>query len=158
VGNIFKLDAVYSAALGARYLDSQGTTQPIVMGSYGIGVGRLMACLAEHDRDERGLIWPRAAAPFAIYLVGLDLEDEAVRAAADDLYDRLVRAGLAVLYDDRDERAGVKFNDADLLGIPLRVTVGRRALRNEAAEVKRRAGGDAWQIPLAEAPELLARE
>jgi prolyl-tRNA synthetase len=151
VGNTFKLGTRYSAALGATYLDEHGREQPIVMGSYGIGVGRLIACIAENSRDERGLIWPLAVAPFAVYLVGLDLQLEHVRAAAESLYARLLEAGIDVLYDDRDERAGVKFNDADLLGIPLRLTISKRTLQDGEIEVKARAEQEARRVPLAEA-------
>ncbi len=151
VGHIFKLGTTYSQPLGATFLDAQGNTQDIVMGSYGIGVGRLIASIAEAHRDEHGLIWPVAVAPFHVYLVGLDLTDEAVRSAAGTLYGSLGEQGIEVLYDDRDERAGVKFNDADLLGIPLRVTVSRRTLQNQAVELKARAGGTAHQVPLHEA-------
>jgi prolyl-tRNA synthetase len=148
VGNTFKLGTRYSAALGARFLDEQGQERNIVMGSYGIGVGRLIACLAEHHRDERGLIWPQAVAPFAVYLVGLDLQDSAVHSAAESLYGQLLEAGIEVLYDDRDERAGVKFNDADLLGIPLRITISRRTLQDTAVEFKARRDATAERVPL----------
>jgi len=158
VGNTFKLGTKYSAALGATFLDRDGQQRAIVMASYGIGVGRLIACVAEAHRDERGLVWPLAVAPFAVYLVGLDLEDETVRAAVDALYAELTVVGIEVLYDDRDERAGVKFNDADLLGIPLRVTLGRRALAADAVEVKARAGGEVHQIPRAAAVEGIRAE
>ena len=151
VGNTFKLGTRYSTALGARYLDEAGQLRDIVMGSYGIGVGRLIACVAEAHHDERGLIWPAALAPFDVYLVGLDPMDEAVHAATETLYEELRAQRVAVLYDDRDERAGVKFNDADLLGMPLRVTVSRRTLRANAAELKGRAHSEGQQVPLAEA-------
>ena len=148
VGNIFKLGTKYSKALGATFLDEGGETREVVMGSYGIGVGRLIACIAQAHRDERGLVWPVTVAPFAVYLVGLDLEDDRVRAAADELYGHLRAGGIETLYDDRPERAGVKFNDADLLGMPLRLTIGRRALGQQAVEIKARAGGEPRQVPL----------
>jgi len=151
VGNIFKLGTKYSKALGATFLDEQGQSHDIVMASYGIGVGRLMACIAEECRDERGLIWPVTVAPFEVYLVGLDLDEAPVCEAAEDLYRALTAAGIEVLYDDRRERAGVKFNDADLLGMPLRVTVSRRTLQNESVELKVRSDTGVWQEPLAEA-------
>jgi prolyl-tRNA synthetase len=161
IGNTFKLGTRYSAALGATFLDHTGQTHAIVMGCYGIGVGRLMACIAELHRDEQGLIWPATVAPFDVYLVGLDLTDATIRAAADDLYTRLQAAGLAVLYDDRDERAGVKFNDADLLGLPLRLTLGRRAHQQGVVELRLRATGETHLVPLTAAPaaasEHLAR-
>ncbi len=157
IGHTFKLGTKYSAALGARYLDAEGALRDIVMASYGIGVGRLIACVAEAHHDDRGLIWPAAIAPFAVYLVGLDLEDDAVRKAAEDLYAELQTRGVDALYDDRDERAGVKFKDADLLGIPLRVTVSRRALREAAFEVKRRASDETRHIPIDDAAVEIAR-
>lgn len=151
VGNIFKLGTKYSQGLGATFLDESGQSHYIVMGSYGIGVGRLMACIAQECRDERGLIWPITVAPFEVYLVGLDLDDDPVREAAECLYRDLAAHGVEVLYDDRKERAGVKFNDADLLGVPLRVTVSRRTLREHAAELKLRSGQEARYVTLAEA-------
>jgi prolyl-tRNA synthetase len=137
-GNIFKLGTKYSEGLGATFLDEKGEQRYIVMGSYGIGVGRLMACIAEGCRDEHGLIWPVTVAPFDVYLVGLDLDDDQVRSAADALYDLLQGAEIEVLYDDRRERAGVKFNDADLLGMPLRLTVSRRTLEKDSVEIRKR--------------------
>ena len=140
-----------------RYLDEHGKEREIVMGSYGIGVGRLIACIAEQHHDERGLAWPPAVAPFSIYLVGLDLQHDHVRAAAEALYARFENAGLEVLYDDRDERAGVKFNDADLLGIPVRVTISRRTLQDEQIEIKARLEAESSRVPLAEAVEQVRR-
>lgn len=154
VGNTFKLGTKYSKALGATFLDESGVEQDIVMASYGIGVGRLIACLAEGCRDERGLIWPVTVAPFHVYLVGLDLDEPDVRAAAETLYQDLTANGVEVLYDDRKERAGVKFNDADLLGMPLRVTVSRRTVTNGAMELKPRTG-EARQVPLGEATNVI---
>jgi prolyl-tRNA synthetase len=151
IGNIFKLGTRYSAALGATVLDEQGQSRAIVMGCYGIGIGRLIACIAEGHRDERGLIWPATVAPFDVYLVGLDLDDPEVRAAVEMIYRDLTAAGIEALYDDRAERAGVKFNDADLIGLPLRLTLGRRALAQGSVEVRPRAGGEAQQVPLADA-------
>jgi prolyl-tRNA synthetase len=157
VGHTFKLGTRYSTALGARYLDAEGQTRELVMASYGIGVGRLIACVAEAHHDERGLIWPAALAPFAVYLVGLDLTDDVVRATAERVYADLKALRIEVLYDDRDERAGVKFNDADLLGIPLRATVSRRTLRDATLEVKARTAGEARHVPMAGAADEIAR-
>jgi len=151
VGNIFKLGTRYSKVMGVTYLDEHGQSQYVVMGSYGIGVGRLIASVAEVGRDERGLVWPVTLAPFHVYLVGLDLEDDRIRSAADSLYSTLLDLGIEVLYDDRQERAGVKFNDADLLGMPLRVTVSRRTVQNNAVELKPRAGEEQRLIPTADA-------
>ncbi|HMN28426.1 MAG TPA: proline--tRNA ligase, partial [Caldilineaceae bacterium] len=142
VGNIFKLGTKYSEALGATYLDDKGESHPIVMGSYGIGIERLMAVLAEIHHDEHGLCWPISVAPYQVALVSLATDKTPeVTLAADEIYQQLVAAGVEVLYDERNERAGVKFNDADLLGIPLRLTVGAKGLQNGVIESKVRRSG-----------------
>ncbi|MDQ2743175.1 MAG: proline--tRNA ligase [Chloroflexota bacterium] len=146
VGNTFKLGMKYSKALEATFLDDTGREQYIVMGCYGIGVGRLMACIAERHHDRDGLIWPPSVAPFQIYLVGLDGEDDTVRAATEDLYAMLQGAGFETLYDDRHERAGVKFKDADLLGMPVRLTVSRRTEESGQVELKQRASGETRKV------------
>ncbi len=156
VGNIFKLGTRYSEPLGARYLDEQGEEQLIWMGSYGIGPARIMAAAVEQYADEQGISWPRAIAPFDVELVGLGKEGEDARDVADRLYDDLVEAGLAVLYDDRDASAGEKFADAELLGCPLRVTIGKRALEAGEAEVQVRRGQKRSAVPLTGAAEELA--
>jgi prolyl-tRNA synthetase len=141
VGNIFKLGTRYSADMNSTYLDKEGESRLVVMGSYGIGVTRLLACIAEEHHDERGLTWPYAVAPYHVHLVslaGVDAQGDEVRKAADLLYTDLQAAQIEVLYDDREATPGVKFNDADLIGIPLRVTVSPRSLRNGGIEVKRR--------------------
>lgn len=149
VGNIFKLGTKYSTAMGAYYLDEKGEKQPIVMGSYGIGSGRLLACVIEHHHDELGIRWPISIAPYQVMLVSLATErTPEVTAAADQIYQQLRAAGLEVLYDDRDERAGVKFNDADLLGIPIRLTVGGKGLKNGIVERKVRRTGEAGELAL----------
>ena len=140
VGHIFKLGTFYSETLGALYLDNAGQQQPIIMGCYGIGVGRLLAAAIEQNHDAKGIIFPTAIAPYQAHLVGLNLTDAAVAAAADNLYQQLWDAGIETLYDDRpDAAAGVKLNDADLLGLPLRLVVSPRNLRNNAVELKGRA-------------------
>jgi prolyl-tRNA synthetase len=158
VGNIFKLGTKYSEAMGATYLDEEGNTHPIVMGSYGIGSGRLMASVIERHNDENGIRWPITIAPYAVSLVSLpSAKTPEVVEAADRIYDELLAAGIEVLYDDRDERAGVKFNDADLLGTPLRVTIGARGLQGGYAELKVRRNGETNELPLEDlAGELLA--
>lgn len=149
VGNIFKLGTKYSVAMGATYLDENGENKPIVMGSYGIGSGRLMACVIEHHHDDNGIQWPITIAPYQVIIVGLGNEKSPeVIAAADRIYRDLQAAGVEVLYDDRDERAGVKFNDADLLGIPLRLTVGGKGLKAGALELKLRRNGEMRELPL----------
>jgi prolyl-tRNA synthetase len=146
VGNIFKLGSTYSVPLRAHYLDDQGVEHPLVMGSYGFGVSRMLSAVAEHYHDERGLRWPASLAPFAVQLVTLGASDD-VRRTAEELHDTWTQAGLDVLYDDRDESAGVKFADADLIGTPIRATVSARALKAGGVEIKRReAGQDAARI------------
>lgn len=144
VGNIFKLGTRYSEPMNATFLDRDGQEKPVVMGSYGIGVGRLMACVAEAHHDDLGLNWPISIAPCHVHLVTVSDED-AVKAAADALYTLLEANGIEVLYDDRPERAGVKFNDADLIGIPLRLTISQRTLEQDAVEFKIR-GEDAKRL------------
>ncbi len=149
VGNIFKLGVRYSEALDATYLDEKGESHPIVMGSYGIGVERLMGVLAELRHDEQGLCWPVSVAPYQVALVSLATEKTPeVAAAADKVYAQLLDAGLEVLYDDRNERAGVKFNDADLIGIPLRLTIGGKGLQRGEVEYKVRRTGETGGIAL----------
>jgi prolyl-tRNA synthetase len=149
VGNTFKLGTKYSQALGATFLDEKGESRPMVMGSYGIGVGRLIACLVEAHHDSYGIQWPASIAPYPIALVSLPLaKSPEVVATADAVYRQLVEADLEPLYDDRDERAGVKFNDADLIGLPLRLTVGERGLKKGVVELKVRRTGESGEIPL----------
>ena len=159
VGNIFQLGTRYGDAAGARFIDEDGKERPIWMGSYGIGSGRLLACIAEQHHDEQGLIWPMSVSPFDAHLVGLSGKSEADAAAmrrAEQIYAELVESGLEVLFDDRDERAGVKFSDADLIGIPLRVVVSRRALERGGAEVRVRGEAEAEIVPPERLAEVLA--
>ena len=149
VGNIFKLGTKYSIAMGATYLDENGESKPIVMGSYGIGSERLMAVVIELHHDENGIQWPITIAPYQVMLVSLATEKTPeIAAAAERIYADLQAAGIEVLYDDRDERAGVKFNDADLLGIPIRLTVGGKGLKNGIVEMKLRRNGETGELPL----------
>jgi prolyl-tRNA synthetase len=140
VGNIFKLETVYSVPMSASYLDEHDREQPIVMGSYGFGVSRTLAAIAEHHHDDRGLIWPVTVAPFDVQLVVLGA-DATAQSLADSVESSLEDAGFAVLYDDRDESAGVKFADADLIGVPIRLTVSPRSMKAGGIEVKRRDSG-----------------
>ena len=158
VGNIFKLGTRYSEALGATFLDEDGSAKPIVMGSYGIGVGRLLACVAEEYHDDFGLIWPVSIAPYPLHLITLPSKEMPVEQVAEDLYQGLVAAGLEPLYDDRDERAGVKFNDADLIGLPLRVTVSARSLKENCLEFKRRDRDERWMVPVDEGLQTIQAE
>lgn len=152
VGNIFKLGTKYSEALGATYTDETGEDKPIVMGSYGIGSGRLLASIAQEHHDENGLIWPISVAPFQVHLVQLRGDD----GEAEDMYEQLSAAGLEVLFDDRDERPGVKFADADLIGVPIRVTISKRSLEAGGAEVRLRSSAESRIVALDElSSELL---
>ncbi len=153
VGNIFKLGTRYSEAMGVTFVDEQGQPHHVIMGSYGIGVGRLLACLAEEHHDERGLCWPVSVAPYPIHLVRLSGKSGAPDAAADELYQSLCQAGLEPLYDDRAESPGVKFMDADLIGIPLRITVSDRGLKQGCVEFKPRKSGEAFLVPVEQAIE-----
>ena len=151
VGNIFQLGTRYSEAMGAAYLDSAGAEQPIWMGSYGIGPARIAAAAIEQFADEAGISWPRALAPFQVHLVGLGRAGSEEATAAEDLYRSLGESGIDVLYDDRDAGAGEKFADAELLGCPLRLTVGRRALADGVVEAQARRGArDVGGIALGE--------
>ncbi len=150
VGHVFKLGEFYSKALGADYLDETGTQHPIVMGCYGIGVSRMLAAAIEQNHDDAGIIFPTPIAPYQVHLVTLNTDDDDVTAAAERLYDQLMAAGFEVLFDDRPESPGVKFNDADLIGLPVRLVMSRRNLAAGAVELRRRAGGQARSVPLAE--------
>ncbi len=151
VGNIFKLGTRYAEALGALYDDPAGQRRPIVMGSYGIGVGRLLATVAETRNDAYGLVWPVSIAPFQVHLVVLPRKAPEAVAAADRLYAELWAAGIEVLYDDREDPSpGVKFNDADLIGLPLRITVGARSLEQGGVELKRRDSTEKRIVALAD--------
>jgi len=148
VGNIFQLGTRYAEALGAMYIDADGQSRPIVMGSYGIGVGRLMACIAEAHHDARGLRWPIAVTPFDVHLVLLAGRDPDAATKADALYAALRAADVDVLYDDRDQSAGVKFADADLIGVPLRLTLSGRSLQRGGVELKGRERDEVRVLPL----------
>jgi prolyl-tRNA synthetase len=157
VGHIFQLGTKYSEALRCEFTDEKGETRPVVMGTYGIGVGRTMAAAVEQHHDADGIIWPLALAPFEAALVSLNPSDETTRREADALYEALVAAGIEVLYDDRDERPGVKFKDADLIGFPIRINVGGRALKDGNIEIVSRRDRSARPIPKAEALEAVRR-
>ena len=138
VGNIFKLGTRYSEAMGCTFSDKDGRDKPVIMGSYGIGVGRLLACVAEEHHDEHGLTWPITVAPYHVYIVALQGSEE----TAERVYADLRSANVEVMYDDRDGRAGVKFNDADLIGIPIRLTVSKRSLEAGGIELKLRRSSE----------------
>jgi len=150
VGHIFKLETRYSVPLDATFLDEDGTEKPLIMGSYGIGPARTMAAIVEQHHDEQGIQWPRSVAPYDVHLVVLPgLEEQAEEVAA-----KLDAAGDAVLLDDRDQRAGEKFADADLIGLPVRVTVGKKTLEDGAVDVRSRATGEERRVPIADLGSL----
>ena len=151
VGNIFKLGTDFSIPMGAAYLGEDGERHPIVMGSYGIGLGRNVACIVESHHDEKGIVWPASVAPYPAHLVTVSAAREPrVTDEAEGLYARLADAGVEILYDDRDESPGVKFTDAELLGMPLIVTISPRSLAAGGAEVTVRATGERAVRPIAE--------
>jgi prolyl-tRNA synthetase len=155
-GNIFKLGTRFSKPLGATYLDESGAEQLIWMGSYGIGPARIAAAAVEQFADEHGISWPRSIAPFDIELVGIGKEGTDERALADRLYGELRETGLEILYDDRDTGPGMKFADAELLGVPLRLTVGRRTVDAGEVEVQLRRGRVQTSVPLDDAAAAAA--
>ena len=156
VGNIFKLGTRYSEALGASYLDESGVSHPIWMGSYGFGPARVAAAAVEQYADEKGISWPRTIAPFDVELVTLGKPGTEERALSDRLYEGLQGAGLQTLYDERDIGPGEKFAEAELLGCPLRVTVGRRTLAAGEIEVQVRRGREPRSVPIDGAAEAIA--
>ena len=158
VGHIFKLGTKYTDLFDVTYLDVEGVARPILMGCYGIGIGRTMAALVEQSHDEKGIIWPMSVAPYHVALVGLDLDKNETREAAETLYADLQEAGVEVLYDDRDERAGVKFNDADLIGLPIRAVISKRSLKNGGIEMKLRAESESRIVPVTEAVAVIQEE
>ncbi|MDO8523883.1 MAG: His/Gly/Thr/Pro-type tRNA ligase C-terminal domain-containing protein, partial [bacterium] len=141
VGNIFKLGTRYSEPLGLRFKDEDGTEKPVVMGSYGLGVTRLMGAIVEVLADDKGIVWPESVAPYSVHLLDLSQGDSTLKTFADELYRDLVQAGIEVLYDDREARAGEKFADSDLLGVPYRVVVGK-STKPDAIEVITRKDGE----------------
>jgi prolyl-tRNA synthetase len=151
VGNIFKLGTDFTEKLGGTYLAEDGSRHLVIMGSYGIGLGRALACVVEEHHDERGIAWPRSVAPYPAHIVALGaVKDPAVAEAAEGFYGRLTDAGVTVLYDDRDESPGVKLTDAELLGMPLIVTISTRSLAAGGAEVTERATGERTIRPIAD--------
>ena len=150
VGHIFKLGTKYSLALKAVFLNEEGKEQPIIMGCYGIGVGRIVAAAIEQNNDENGIVFPVPIAPFEVTILPLQMHDAAVTEAAEEIHRDLSELGMDVLLDDRDERAGVKFKDADLLGIPLRITVGSRGIKTGTVEVKQRTETENILIPISD--------
>jgi prolyl-tRNA synthetase len=149
LGHIFKLGTKYSQAMGAMFLDENGKENPLIMGSYGIGVDRVMACYLEQHNDEKGIIWGKTLAPYQIHLMGLNMRKQEIVNASEKIYQQLTDAGYEVLFDDRlDAQAGFKFNDADLLGMPVQVIVGDKKLKVNKVELKLRESGERFDIDL----------
>ena len=155
VGHVFKLGTKYSKAMGALFLDENGREQPIIMGCYGIGVGRTLAAAIEQNHDKDGIMFPVPIAPFEVIILPLQIDKKEVVATAEKIYTDLLGKGVDVLLDDRDLRAGFKFKDADLLGIPLRVTIGTKGLKTEKVELKLRTQPESTMIPVKDASTLI---
>jgi prolyl-tRNA synthetase len=155
VGQVFKLHTKYSKVLGARYADENGQEKDMVMGCYGIGVGRTMAAVIEQNHDDGGIIWPMAVAPYQVIVIPVNDRDSELMALAEKLYQELLRQKIEAVLDDRPERPGVKFNDADLLGYPFRVTIGKKAKEEQLLELKERATGEVRFLPFTETVEFL---
>lgn len=155
VGQVFKLGTKYSDAMDAQYQDEDGEMRPLVMGCYGIGITRTVGAAIEQNHDDDGIIWPEALAPYQVLVTPTAMNADEVVAVAGRLYDELQAAGIEVLYDDRDDRAGVKFKDGDLIGIPWRVTIGPRGLKEGKVEIRSRRTGDVETVAVAEAAALL---
>ncbi|NLP50527.1 proline--tRNA ligase [Bacillus sp. RO1] len=149
VGHIFKLGTRYSEAMGANFLDENGRNQPMIMGCYGIGVSRVLAAIVEQYHDENGIVWPKAVTPFDVHVIPVNTKNEAQASLAEEIYSELRNSGMAVLLDDRQERPGVKFTDADLIGLPVRVTVGKKA-EEKIVEVKWRETGEMEELSVEE--------
>jgi prolyl-tRNA synthetase len=147
IGHVFKLGTKYSKAMGANVLDEKGQEVPLIMGCYGIGVNRIVAAAVEADHDDNGIVWPLPIAPYHALLVPLQIGNEAVLASTEEIRAALVGAGFDVLIDDRDQRPGFKFKDADLIGVPLRVVIGERGLKDGKIEVKWRTDAEAHTVP-----------
>lgn len=148
LGHIFKLGTKYSEAMGAKFIDEKGEEHPIIMGSYGIGVERIMACFIEQHHDEKGIVWEKPLAPFDVHLIALNLKNELVANTSEKIYNELQQNGIKVLYDDRDSAAGFKFNDADLLGMPIQIIIGEKKLKDSKCEVKIRKTGERMDVEL----------
>jgi len=158
IGNIFKLGTKYSVPLKANYLDEQGNEKPIIMGSYGIGPARIAAAAIEQGSDENGIIWPLAIAPYQVLIVPVNVKDQRSMDIAEEMHTALEEKGFEVLMDDRDERAGVKFKDADLIGIPYRIVIGEKNLKEGLVEIKERKTGVVDKVKVAEAVEAIAKK
>lgn len=155
LGHIFQLGTKYSESIGATYLDNQGVERPIIMGCYGIGVSRMMAAIIESNHDEHGIVWPMTVTPYHVTIIVINPKNEQLMAVAENLYDELWASGVEVMIDDRDERPGIKFNDADLIGFPLRVTIGPRSLASNSIEIRDRKDGKDAVVHIGEAVQYI---
>ena len=153
VGQVFKLGTKYSIKLGAKFLDEHGQEKPCIMGCYGIGINRILASAVELGNDENGIIWPISISPFEVIITCVNQEDSHVAQTAEKIYQQLFDKGIDVLLDDRDLRAGVKFKDADLIGIPVRVTIGQKSLADGNVEIKLRSESQSQKISIEDAPD-----
>ena len=151
VSQIFKLGTKYSTSMGATFLDKDGEAKPIIMGCYGLGVTRTVAAAIEAFHDENGIIWPMSIAPYQVLVLPINVSHAETFSTAEAIYNDLRGAGIEVLLDDRDERPGVKFKDADLIGIPLRITVGEKGLKDGVVELKERSSSEVKRVKLEEA-------
>jgi prolyl-tRNA synthetase len=158
VGNIFQLGTRYSVAMNCVFQNELGVNLPVIMGSYGIGVGRLLACVAEEHHDEHGLVWPITIAPYHVYLVVLPGKSLDVLPVAERIYQDLTDAGIEVLFDDRNDSPGIKFNDADLIGCPIRLTIGERSLKQGGVELKLRNEDEIKTIPVEQVVAVIKDE
>jgi prolyl-tRNA synthetase len=158
VGHVFKLGTKYSKAMKAVFLDKNGSEKTMIMGCYGIGIGRTVAAAIEQNHDENGIVWPLALAPYQVIIIPVNVKDKNISSTAEELYRQLLEKGIETILDDRDERVGVKFNDADLIGIPYRVTIGPKRLAEGNIEIKNRRSGEVTVLPVEKAVEFLTTE
>ena len=156
IGQIFKLGTIYSEKMNGTYLDENGKAKPYIMGCYGIGVSRLIAAIIEQNNDENGIIWPKAIAPYLVHLVCLDMKKDVQKELSEKIYTKLLEDKIEVLYDDRIERPGVKFNDADLIGLPIQIIVGRKADEG-IVEIKIRRTGEKLEVKIEKLIENLEK-
>ncbi|EKN63919.1 proline--tRNA ligase [Schinkia azotoformans] len=157
VGHVFKLGTVYSESMKATYLDENGKSQPMIMGCYGIGVSRTVAAIVEQHHDENGIIWPVSVTPFEVHLIPINMKTEAQKELADQIYNKLNRESVSVLYDDRNERPGVKFADSDLFGFPIRITVGKKA-EEGIVELKLRKSGETLEVAIDNIVDVIKKQ
>ncbi|MDD5355847.1 MAG: His/Gly/Thr/Pro-type tRNA ligase C-terminal domain-containing protein, partial [Candidatus Omnitrophica bacterium] len=157
VGHIFQLGTKYSDVFDLKYLDESGKARPVIMGCYGIGISRLMPAIIEQNNDADGIIWPKGISPYDVLVLPLKITEKKVMDASKKIYDLLIKKGLSVILDDRDERAGIKFKDADLLGIPLRITIGDKFIKDKKLEVRSRRTKETKFLAVDEAEKAIGK-